>query len=219
MHTENDHIVTTCSVVQATCVPLQKLSIVAEMVCSRTYCVVARVQRHTVEDCLIYDQADPYKYVRLTACDAHDDYIVVGGCDHKVGHEAPDGRFNELETWVRDRFPQATSVDYRWSDQVFEPVDYMAFIGKDRGQNHTYVVTGDCGDGLSHGVLAGRILADEIEGKYNPWACLYNPSRLGSIARSLPSILEHGVQANLDYQRYLQSDIKVSVPKAQPSRI
>lgn len=97
VHTENDHVVTACSVVQATCVPLQKLSIVVEMVCSRTYCVAARVQRHTVEDCLIYDQADPYKYVRLTACDAHDDYIVVGRCDHKVGHEAPDGRFNELE--------------------------------------------------------------------------------------------------------------------------
>lgn len=208
VYTEHGHVVTACNVVEATCVPLQKLSIVAEMACNRTYCVAARVPRDTVEDCLIYDQAEPYKYVRLTACDSQDDYIVVGGCDHKVGHEDPEGRFDELETWVRDRFPQATTVDYRWSGQVFEPVDYMAFIGKTRGQNHTYVVTGDSGDGLTHGVLAGRILADEMEGKHNPWAQLYNPSRLASIAKSLPSILEHGIQANSHYRRYLQSDIE-----------
>ena len=208
VHTERGHVVTACNVVEATCVPLQKLSIVAEMTCSRTYCVAARVPRNTVEDCLIYDQAEPYKYARLTACDVQDDFIVVGGCDHKVGHEDPNGRFEELETWVRHRFPQATTVDYRWSGQVFEPVDYMAFIGKDGGQNHTYVVTGDSGDGLTNGVLAGRILADEMEGEDDPWAQLYNPSRLGNISRSLPSILKHSVQANSHYRRYLQSDIK-----------
>ena len=113
--------------VQATCVPLQKLSLVAEMEYHRTYCIAIRIPKNSVEDCLIYDSAEAYKYVRMTACDDEWDYMVVGGCDHKVGQEDEwDERYKELETWVRERFTQAGSVDYRWSGQIFEPVDYMA---------------------------------------------------------------------------------------------
>lgn len=206
--TEPGHTVTARDAVEATCVPLQKLSIIAEMEYNRTYCIAIRIPRGTVKDCLIYDEADAYKYVRLTGCDEQDDYMVVGGCDHKVGQENVNGRFDELETWARERFPQAGAIDYRWSGQVFEPIDYMAFIGKNQGQNHVYVVTGDSGDGLTHGVLAGRLLADEIGGNKNPWASLYQPSRMGSIAKSLPTMLEHDVQINMQYKRYLQSDIQ-----------
>ncbi len=53
--------------------------------------------------------------------------MVVGGCDHKVGQEEPTGRFQELETWTRERFTKAGSVDYAWSGQVFEPMDYSTY--------------------------------------------------------------------------------------------
>lgn len=42
----------------------------------------------------------------------------------------------------------------------------------------------------------------------NPWASLYNPSRLSSIAKSLPSLVSHDLQINAQYKRFLQSDIK-----------
>lgn len=84
----------------------------------------------------------------------------------------------------------------------------MAFIGKNQGLNHTYIVTGDSGNGLTHGVLAGRLIADEIMGIDNPWASLYNPHRLSSIAKSLPSMLAHDVQINTQYKRWMKSDIK-----------
>lgn len=207
VHTQDGFTVTASDAIEATCVPLQKLNIIAEMEYNRTYCIAIRVPRGSIEDCLIYDEAEAYKYARLTACDDQDDYLVVGGCDHKVGQENTSGRFDELETWARERFPQAGDVDYRWSGQIYEPVDYMAFIGKNQGKNHTYVVTGDSGDGLTHGVLAGRLLADEIDKIDNPWSHLYQPSRLGSIAKALPSMLEHDVQINTRYKRYLESDI------------
>jgi Rieske Fe-S protein len=181
--------------------------VIAEEEYYRTYCIAIRVPKGYVEDCLLYDEAEEYKYVRLTACDQQDDYLVIGGCDHKVGQEDPAGRFEELEQWVRERFTRAGSVDYKWSGQVFEPVDYMAFIGKNQGQKHTYVITGDSGNGLTHGVLAGRLIADEIEGTNNPWASLYSPKRLASIAKSLPSMISHDVQINAQYKRFLQSDI------------
>ncbi|KAH8660252.1 hypothetical protein BX600DRAFT_467468 [Xylariales sp. PMI_506] len=193
--------------IEATCVPLQKLSVIAEMEFYRTYCIAIRVPRGLVEDCLLYDEAEEYKYVRLTACDEKDDYLIVGGCDHKVGQEDPAGRFEELEKWTRERFTKAGRVDYGWSGQIFEPVDFVAFIGRNQGMKHTYVVTGDSGNGLTHGVLAGRLLADEIEGVENPWASLYSPTRLKSIMQSLPSMISHDVQINMQYKRFLQTDI------------
>lgn len=193
--------------VQATCVPLQKFSVIAEMSYHRTYCVAVRVPKNSIEDCFIYDSAEMYKYIRFTKCDDNYDYMIVGGCDHKVGQEDPAGRFEELETWARERFPQVGPVDYKWSGQVFEPVDYMAFIGKNQGCTRTYVVTGDSGNGLTHGVIAGRLIADEIEGKENPWAKLYSPKRLLSIAKSAPEMIAHDLQINMQYKRFLQSDI------------
>ncbi len=82
-------------------------------------------------------------------------------------------------------------------------MDHVAFIGKNQGCERIYVVTGDSGDGLTHGTTAGRIIADEIEGKGNPGAKLYSPKRIGSIVKSLPSMLAHDVQINLQYKRFL----------------
>ncbi|KAB2569057.1 putative Rieske 2Fe-2S iron-sulfur protein YhfW [Lasiodiplodia theobromae] len=194
--------------VEATAVPLQKLSIVTEMVCNRSYCIAIRIPKNKMEDCLIYDQAEQYKYVRLTACDEMDDYAVVGGCDHKVGQEDTTTRFEELEQWFRERFSAAGDVDYRWSGQIWEPVDFLGFIGKNPHTKHTFIVTGDSGDGLTNGVLAGRLIADEVEGTPNLWAKLYNPSRSASIAKALPEMLAHDIQINTQYKRFLQSDIQ-----------
>jgi glycine/D-amino acid oxidase-like deaminating enzyme/nitrite reductase/ring-hydroxylating ferredoxin subunit len=194
--------------VEATDVPLQKLSIIAEMEYKRSYCIAIRVPKGSVEDCLIYDQAENYKYVRLTECDEKDDYMVVGGCDHETGQEETLGRFEELEQWTRERFPQAGTVDYKWSGQVYDPVDFMGFVGKNQGNDKIFVITGDSGDGLTNGVMAGRLIADEVMGVENPWAQLYNPSRMMSIAKSLNTMIPHDVKINKYYKRFLQSDIQ-----------
>ena len=192
--------------VEATCIPLQKLSIVAQMEFHRTYCISIRVPKNSIEDCLINDQADPYKYIRFTACDDDNDYLVIGGCDHKVGQEQESGRFAELETWVRERFTKASSVDYKWSGQVLDSTDLVGFVGLNQGTSHTYVVTGDTGHGLTQGVLAGKLIADEIQSIDNPWSKLYNPKRLPPVS-SLPSMLMHDVQINTQYERLVQSDV------------
>ncbi|KAL8787472.1 MAG: hypothetical protein Q9195_007764 [Heterodermia aff. obscurata] len=205
--TEGGFNITCNDALEATCVPLQKLSVVAQMEFFRTYCIAIRIPKDYIEDCLIYDQADPYHYARLTACDDQDEYLVVGGCDHKVGQEQENGRYAELEQWVRDRFTKAGSVDYKWSGQIFEPVDYVAFIGLNQGNKHIYIITGDSGNGLTHGVLGGKLIADQINGIDNPWAKLYSPKRLSSIVSSLPGMAAHDLQINAQYKRFLQSDI------------
>ncbi|RDW93699.1 FAD-dependent oxidoreductase [Aspergillus mulundensis] len=205
--TDRGYTVFTGTVIEATNIPLQKLSIVAEMAYYRTYCIAMRIPKGSVEDCLIYDTATPYKYTRITPCDDADDYLVIGGCDHKVGQEDKRDRFGELEKWTRARVPSAGKTDFAWSGQILEPLDAMAFIGRNQGSQHTYVVTGDSGNGLTHGVLAGKVIADEIEGRENPWAVLYNPRRMHSIRKSLTGMLRHDANVNAQYKRWVRSDV------------
>ena len=54
----------------------------------------------------------------------------------------------------------------------------MAFIGPNPGPNkNVYIATGDSGNGMTHGTIAGIILCDLIQGKENRWANLYSPTR------------------------------------------
>jgi Rieske Fe-S protein len=69
-------------------------------------------------------------------------------------------------------------IEYKWSGQVLEPIDSLAFIGKNPGDENIYIITGDSGNGMTHGTLGGIIITDLIVGRDNPWATLYDPSRI-----------------------------------------
>jgi glycine/D-amino acid oxidase-like deaminating enzyme/nitrite reductase/ring-hydroxylating ferredoxin subunit len=148
----------------------------------RTYAIAARVRRGTVTRALYWDTPDPYHYVRLQSSEEQKDtdLLIVGGEDHKTG-QADDfeERFERLETWTRERFPKFDSVAFRWSGQVMEPVDGLAFIGRHPlGRQNIYIASGDSGHGMTHGTIAGIVLRDLIMGRNNPWAALYDPSRI-----------------------------------------
>ena len=144
----------------------------------RTFVVGARVAPGTIPHLLLWDTADPYHYVRLQREGDHD-ILIVGGEDHKTGHEDDaEQRYARLEAWTRQRFASVESFPYRWSGQVLEPVDGLAFIGRNPGEEHVYVATGDSGNGMTHGTIAGILIADLVAGRDNPWVTLYNPSRV-----------------------------------------
>ncbi len=108
------------------------------------------------------------------------DLLIVGGEDHRTGQEDDASeRYEALEGWTRERFPKAGEVEFRWSGQVMEPVDGIAFIGHDllTGPN-VYIATGDSGQGMTHGTIAGMLLTDMIMGRPNPWERLYDPARI-----------------------------------------
>jgi len=145
-----------------------------------TYVVGMRVAG-PVADALYWDTGDPYHYVRLQRVEGEDghDVLIVGGEDHHTGEDYEGGeRFDRLEAWTRERFPVA-EVEYRWSGQVYEPVDYLAFIGRNpMGPENVYVATGDSGHGMTHGTIAGILISDLILGVSSPWERLYDPSRV-----------------------------------------
>src|SRR5205814_670833 len=122
---------------------------------------------------------DPYHYVRLQGMEKEGkgndppkeyDLLIVGGEDHKTG-QADDiaERHARLETWARERFPTMERVEFTWAGQVMEPIDGLAFIGRNPlDKDNVVIVTGDSGMGMTHGTIAGMLLTDLILGRENP---------------------------------------------------
>jgi glycine/D-amino acid oxidase-like deaminating enzyme/nitrite reductase/ring-hydroxylating ferredoxin subunit len=148
----------------------------------RTYAMAFSVPKGAVSDALYWDTLEAYHYVRLQEGGAAD-FLIVGGEDHKTG-EADDAqvRFSGLEAWTRMRFNGVGEVTHRWSGQVMEPVDYAGFVGRHPENNHVWLVTGDSGQGITNGAVAGLLIPALMEVGDHPWRHLYDPGRVSLTA-------------------------------------
>lgn len=176
--TRYGHRVSAEFAVIATNTPINdKLTIHAKQAPFRTYVVAGPVPRGAIADSLYWDTEDPYHYVRLHPWGEYD-LLLVGGEDHRSG-QADDAawRLVKLEQWARVRFPELGQVTYRWSGQVIDTIDYAAFIGLNPGNKSIYVVSGDSGQGITHGVAGSLLLTGLIQNGHHPWADVYAPER------------------------------------------
>ena len=99
--------------------------------------------------------------------------------------------------------------------QIVEPTDALAYIGVNPGfHENVYIATGDSGQGLTHGTIAAMLIPDLIQGRYNEWETLYNPSRKS--LRMLPGTLKHDVEINLQYKDYVTAGDVASVDDIPP---
>ena len=178
LKTDKGFIVRAGAVVIATNSPIDpKVAIHTKQAPYRTYVFAAPVPRSSIDDALYWDTADPYHYVRLQP-EKNYDLLIAGGEDHRSGEvDDASARYRSLEKWTRERFPEIGKTTYRWSGQILEPIDYTAFIGRAPGKKNSYVATGDSGQGLTHGAVAGMLIADLILKGSNPWEELHDPSR------------------------------------------
>ena len=168
----------------------------AELPAYRTYVIGARVPKGSFPKVLLWDTADPYHYVRIQEEDAHD-VLIVGGEDHRTGQEN-DGetRFENLWRWTKERFPAAEEVLYKWSGQVFETHDGLAFIGRySDSEPNVFLITGDSGMGMTHGTIGGMLVSDLILDKINPWVDVFDPTRKAtqSITEAVPEVISSTV--------------------------
>jgi glycine/D-amino acid oxidase-like deaminating enzyme/nitrite reductase/ring-hydroxylating ferredoxin subunit len=167
----------------------------------RTFVIGLRIPKGSVTKALYWDTPDPYHYVRLQSM-GNDDVLIVGGEDHKTGQaDDADERFERLEGWTRERFPVAKEVGFRWSGQIMEPIDSLAFIGRNPGDKNIYVVTGDSGNGMTHGTIAGILLTDLIQGRKNDWETLYDPSRVS--LKAAPGFAKENLNVAAQYRDYV----------------
>ena len=218
--TSAGHVVSSAAVVVATNTPVNDIvSIHTKQAPYRTYVVGARVARGSVPRMLLWDTEDPYHYVRLqTVKDeaGEHDVLIVGGEDHKTGQaEDFDERFRRLEKWTRERFPTVESFEYHWSGQVMETVDGLAFIGRNPGDaSNVYIATGDSGNGMTHGTIAGMLIRDLILGRENAWAAVYDPSRIS--LRAGVEFARENLNVAAQYADYLTGGEVSSADEVEP---
>ena len=170
------------AVVVATNTPFNDLVVMHTKQASyRTYVLGIRVPKGSVPRILLWDNGDPYYYIRLTTPDKESKHeiLVVGGADHKVGQdEHPQHRYDEIEKWVRQHYPMAGPVDFKWSGQVMEPADGVGYMGRNpMDDKNVYIITGDSGNGMTHCTVGAILITDLIMGRTNSWLDLYDPAR------------------------------------------
>jgi glycine/D-amino acid oxidase-like deaminating enzyme/nitrite reductase/ring-hydroxylating ferredoxin subunit len=199
---ESNAIVSCDAIVVATNTPVNDLiAIHTKQAPYTTYVIGVRIPARSVTRALYWDTPDPYHYLRLQEDknDPSSEILIVGGEDHKTG-QANDGkrRFENLERWTRERFPHAGEVDFHWSGEVMEPVDGVAFIGRNPlDADNVFIATGDSGQGMTHGTIAGILLTDLLQGRKNEWEDLYSPSRI--TLRALPEYAQENINVAEQY--------------------
>ncbi len=196
VETSQGRTVVADAVVVATNTPVNDLvAIHTKQAPYRTYVIGGRVPRGALTDALYWDTLDPYHYVRLQQIDGADhDILISGGEDHKTGHNNDAvRRWEVIEKWTRERFSMMGNIEFRWSGQTMEPVDCLAYIGRNpMDADNVFIATGDSGMGMTHGTIAGMLLSDLILGRPNEWEKLYSPSRV------TPKAVARYVQENAD---------------------
>jgi len=202
IETSDGYLITAQNIVIATNAPIvdETSKIYDKQEAYRTYVIAARIGKGVIPKALYWDTGDqesnnsiaPYHYVRIydnrnkakndSRNDVEDYLLVVGGEDHRTGEIQSDAdvktKYHNLEEWVRDRFP-IKEIVHKWSGQVMEPYDSLALIGSNPGNNsqNIFIATGDSGNGITHGAIAGMLISDLILTKDNPWVSTYDPAR------------------------------------------
>jgi glycine/D-amino acid oxidase-like deaminating enzyme/nitrite reductase/ring-hydroxylating ferredoxin subunit len=189
--TESGYTVRAKHTVVATNSPVNNLfAIHVKQNAYRTYMIGAKIKKGLIPKALWWDTGDfssnsnipPYHYVRTLPFNGEFDILLCGGEDHVTGDtsqgEVPEEkRYALIEDWARTYFP-IEDIVYRWSGQVMEPIDGVAFIGRNpMDSDNVYVISGDSGNGLTHGSFAGLLISDLITGINNKWERIFRPSR------------------------------------------
>ena len=146
----------------------------------RSYCIAVDIPPETFPDILLWDCAEPYHYVRkIPSLTKGLDCLLVGGEDHRVGLQSlTEDPYETLHTWLSDKLGIRGEIAQKWSGQIIEPMDGLAYIGKNPGNKNIYICSGDSGHGITHGHIAAMIIRDGIQGRKSPWEKLYSPDRL-----------------------------------------
>lgn len=139
----------------------------------RTYAMAFKLKQSIKEEVLLWDTEDPYHYIRFA-----DETMIIGGEDHKTGQDPDHDPFLSLERWAREHFSIIGDVAWKWSGQVLEPMDQIAFIGRNPGtEKNVYISTGESGLGMTSATIASLIIPDLIDKGSHPWASTFDPSR------------------------------------------
>jgi len=184
----------------------------------RTYAIAFRIAAGEIPLGLFWDNADPYHYLRLQQYGAFNDeqLLIVGGADHKTGQgPGPEVALRHLEDWTRHCIPVAGDMVHSWSGQVMEPVDSLAFIGRNPSdEDNVYIITGDSGHGLTHSAIAAMLIPDLIMKRSNAWEAIYDPRRRS--VRAATEFAEENINVAAQYRDWVTWGDAIGLDQIQP---
>ncbi len=101
--------------------------------------------------------------------------LLIGGGDHRTGKKG--GNWQELCGFAQRHYPDAVER-YRWAAQDCMTLDGIPYIGAYSAcTNGLYVAAGFNKWGMTSSMAAASLLCDLVQGKPNPYAELFSPSR------------------------------------------
>lgn len=117
------------------------------------------------------------------------DLLLLGGGSHRTGKQG--GAWRVLEDFAAREYPSA-QIRYRWATQDCMTLDDIPYIGNYSSRTpELYVATGFNKWGMTSSMVSAMILSDMVQGKDNPYARVFSPSR--SILR--PQLAINGFEA------------------------
>jgi glycine/D-amino acid oxidase-like deaminating enzyme len=119
--------------------------------------------------------AENHRSVRAQSIDG-EQWVIINGEPHRTGEGGDEReRYLRMQGWADERFVLRPHY-YDWATQDIWTVDHLPFIGRYRKDSaRVWTATGFRGWGMTHSMVAARIITDSILGKDNDWASLYDP--------------------------------------------
>ncbi len=101
--------------------------------------------------------------------------LLLGGGAHRTGKKG--GCWQELEEFAKKHYPRAEIVS-KWATQDCMTLDDIPYIGQySPSTPDVFVATGFNKWGMTNAMAAAEILCDLTQGKQNPYAAVFSPSR------------------------------------------
>ena len=106
---------------------------------------------------------------------SYGDLLLLGGGGHRTGKQG--GCWQELEDFANRHYKNAEIVG-KWATQDCMTLDDIPYIGQyAKSTPNVYVATGFNKWGMTNAMVAADILCDLAQGKSNPYAAVFDPSR------------------------------------------
>lgn len=105
----------------------------------------------------------------------YNNLLLLSGESHRTGKKSEAWR--KLEDFAAREYPRA-QMQYRWATQDCMTLDDIPYIGSYSARTpDLYVATGFNKWGMTSSMVAAMLLRDLVQGKDNPYADVFSPSR------------------------------------------
>jgi glycine/D-amino acid oxidase-like deaminating enzyme len=132
------------------------------------------------EQCLLWDTANPYLYLRTT----RDRRVIIGGYDEPFRSARTRDRMLSrksaaLQRRFRQLFPAIPlEVGTSWAGTFTATADGLPLIGQHPDVPHTWFALGFGGNGITFSIIAAEIIREALQGRRDRDAALFGFERL-----------------------------------------